>query len=257
MRFHPGIYSKVNDAIHPALLALARNQDGQVQAVQAVYLNADTAGKAEAPVIKQTWGVLAGSAVDLSPPKVRNKRLTNIKAPSLTYLAEGIETALSIAQSMQEGTVKAVLGKSNFSNSAIPKENQHVVLCLDNDGYSERKDPLVYKAAENLKARNKTVWIAKPIDSGQDYNDLLRKNGHKAVRSNIEKALAFSNDPHPSNKPSQNLGEYLNTLYYSSLSDTHADFIKSSPERFLSSGSNHPIPPVMEIEKIKDLEISL
>src|SRR5262249_29824706 len=142
IRFHPGIYSKINAAIHPALLAIARNRDNQVQAVQAIYLNEITANKAEVKVVKQTWGVLAGSSVDLS----RDKHKEALKKPSPIYLAEGIETALSILQSLEQGQVKATLGKSNFAHSLIPKQTDHVVLCLDNDGANVKSDALINKA---------------------------------------------------------------------------------------------------------------
>ena len=38
IRFHPGIYSRINEAVYPALLAVAKNSANKVQAVQAIFL---------------------------------------------------------------------------------------------------------------------------------------------------------------------------------------------------------------------------
>ena len=56
VRFHPGIYSRKNEAAYPALLVVAKDSADKVQAVQAIFLDRETAQKADVPVKKQTWG---------------------------------------------------------------------------------------------------------------------------------------------------------------------------------------------------------
>jgi len=43
VRFYPGIYSRQNEAMHPALLVVAKDSADQVQAEQAIFLDKETA----------------------------------------------------------------------------------------------------------------------------------------------------------------------------------------------------------------------
>ena len=56
VRFHPGIYSRQNEAMHPALLVVAKDSADQVQAVQAIFLDKETAQKADVPSQKTNLG---------------------------------------------------------------------------------------------------------------------------------------------------------------------------------------------------------
>ena len=70
----------------PAMLVIARNKSGQIQAVQATYLDNETAQKIDKSIVKiqkQTFGVLHGAAVSIPGEK---------GAPTL--IAEGTETGL-------------------------------------------------------------------------------------------------------------------------------------------------------------------
>jgi phage/plasmid primase-like uncharacterized protein len=261
LRYHPGVYSKRNNAIHPALLAIGRNKAGELQSVQAIYLDKDSAKKAEVPVKKQTWGVLAGSSVDLSRPKSTLKTPARQTAPPLTYLAEGIETALSLTEALQHGEIKATLGKSNFAHPNLSKNTQQVVLCLDNDA-STQSDHLIYKAAQNLIQQAKTVWIAKPSTSGQDYNDLLQASGSEAVKTNIAQAIPFADYRDVSKQPSQTLGDHLRALTSITLSEIKNEHSKSSPDKSLDNTTPHSTKspstsPLAKPGKSKDFEIEL
>lgn len=183
VRYHPGIGSKKNGGTYPALLVIGTNKDGQVEAVQAVFLERNTAAKAKVKVEKQTWGVpKLGSAVTLKQQSLENN--------SPIYIAEGPETGLSIYQSISRAHVKVTLGKGNFRNINPESLGKDVVLCTDNDN-DEKKEVDIHLAAERLLAYGKNVWIAKPIDV-KDYNDVLQKHGAKAVKTNIENAIAYA-----------------------------------------------------------------
>lgn len=255
LRFHPGIHSKINAGIHPALLAIARNKDNQVQAVQAIYLNEATANKSEVEVVKQTWGVLADSSVDLSPDKN--------KAHSAVYLAEGVETALSILQSLKQGQVKAILGKSNFAHSNIPKQTEHVVLCLDNDGVNLKSEALIHKAVTALTEQNKTVWIAQPTAIGKDYNDLLKDISSDAVKANLEKAIPFTDYRDAIPQTTTTLSTTLQAFEKNNLLlDIQLDASKKFLDFYLNRVDAQPaksidIPPLGQTEKIKEMEIEL
>ena len=123
VRFHPGIYSRRNESVHPALLVVAKDSAHQVQAVQAIFLDKDTAQKADVEVKKQTWGRPSQGSVALQSLG---------KAPvsqGVTYLAEGPETALSVYQALGGADVRITLGKSNFKNIDPAKTHPNIVLC--------------------------------------------------------------------------------------------------------------------------------
>ena len=248
LRYHPGIYSAVNQALHPALLAIARNKEGHIQAVQAIYLDKDTGYKAKVSVVKQTWGSLAGAAVDMSVS-------SSSTPPGVTYLAEGIETALSLTQSINAGEVKAVLGKSNFARTSISESNPHVVLCLDNDG-SSAPDATVQKAAVRLTKQGARVWIAQPKGAGQDYNDVLRQEGSKAVKASVDSAWAFSIGVGEKGRsvahPSVPLAKYLEGLTTGS---------QKNNTRVLADASTAFVKPLLQKvalgQKAKEVEIEI
>ena len=56
IRFHSGIYSRKNEAVYPALLVVAKDSADKIQAVQAIFLDPETARKADVPVKKQILG---------------------------------------------------------------------------------------------------------------------------------------------------------------------------------------------------------
>ena len=196
IRFHPGIPSGKDDATYPALLAAGRNVKGQVQRVQAIYLDEESANKADLAVKKRSYAIAQGSSVNLS---------RNIKNKQVTYLAEGVETGLSIFQSVDNGNVEVVLGKSNFKHPSLKNMATHVVLCLDNDGNDPAKEKDIHSAAMALSNKGKTVWITRPNKIGQDFNDILKEQGSKQVKSQIEQAIPYKDYAEKSDFPSTTL----------------------------------------------------
>lgn len=202
IRFHPNISAGKELSKYPALLAIGRNERGEIQRVQAIYLEKEMANKANLVVKKRSYAVAPGSSVNLS---------RNIKNKKVTYLAEGVETGLSILQSVDNGNVEVVLGKSNFKHPNLKNMEHHVVLCLDNDGNNHQEKD-IHAAAIALINQGKTVWIAKPAEMGKDYNDLLKEGGQKRVRDNINQALLYKDFVEKPLTPSTTLKEELSKL---------------------------------------------
>ncbi len=167
------------------MLVIAKDHQGKIQAVQAIFLDEKTAAKADVKVQKQTWGILSrGASVDIGN--------THAKASPL-YLAEGPETGLSIYAALPHAFVKVTLSTSNFKNIDSKTVCQHVVLCLDNDGNNPQTQKLIQFVAERLLTEGREVWVAKPEEIGKDYNDLLKEQGIEAIKNNIEKAVTYAN----------------------------------------------------------------
>ncbi|CAN5423706.1 hypothetical protein BH10PSE19_BH10PSE19_16310 [soil metagenome] len=182
-RFHPAIRSHINNTVKPALLVVAKDEQNKVQAVQAIFLDANTGNKANVEVQKQTWGLPSmGAMADIA----------SIQKGGPVYLAEGPETALSIRAAIPQANVKVTLGKSNFKHLDPKTAGAHVVLCLDNDGDKPKGEKLIFEAADKLLEHGKHIWIAKPNEIGKDYNDLLKEQGTEAIRANLEKAVSYT-----------------------------------------------------------------
>jgi hypothetical protein len=186
IRFHSGVISKLNHQTLPALLAIARDNDGAIQSVEAVYLDAKTGGKAQVKVGKQTFGPKKGAAVMI-------KQAVNPDAPSL--IAEGVVTGLSLAKALPEANVVITLGKQSFGNIDPAVLSSKVIFCLDNDGQDLKKDKLIQESAKRLQDQKKEVQFMVPQGlalAKQDYNDILKQKGVAAVRQDFEGAISYA-----------------------------------------------------------------
>jgi conjugative transfer relaxase protein TraI len=216
IRFHPAVSSGKDQPVYPALLAIGRNEKGQVQRVQVIYLDEKTANKADLNVKKRSYAPAPGSSVNLS---------RNIKNKHVTYLAEGVETGLSIQQSVDNGNVEVVLGKSNFKHPSLKNMANDVVLCLDNDGTDPTKENDIHAAAIALGNKGKTVWIAKPNEIGKDYNDILKEQGRMAVKNSIELAIPYKEYANKSQVTFTTLKETLSAIKDRTLTVVHGKMI--------------------------------
>jgi len=186
LRFHPSVRSKENGvrSYFPSLLAIARNKDGQVQSVQAIYLDPNTGMKAVRDVDKRTFATNSGSGAIISP---------GLDKDAVTYLAEGVETALSIRDAVNNERVITVLGKQNFRSIDPALTTQNVVLCLDNDGESTKDDKLIRESVAHLEKAGKNVILARPDQKG-DFNDVAIKFGVDGVSKALNNTFTIRND---------------------------------------------------------------
>ncbi|KJW03296.1 putative conjugal transfer protein TraA [Rickettsia endosymbiont of Ixodes pacificus] len=99
---------------YPALIAFARSKDGTITGGQAIYLNKETNNKAEIEVNKCSFGKIKGSFVEINKNneqqnvQSRNLQISkdgNNSASNVTIIAEGLETALSIAEADIKGKI--------------------------------------------------------------------------------------------------------------------------------------------------------
>jgi hypothetical protein len=182
-RFHPGLYSKLNNKTLPALLVVARDRHHNIQAVQAIYLDKDTANKidkSQVDIQKQSFGKIASSTVKIPGTQEGS-----------VLVAEGPETGLSLAKAFPEATVHITLGKSNFLHVDIPIKS-NVTFCLDNDGKDIKVDSVIFSAAKRLVDQGHSVHLISPgVNIKHDYNDIIKRKGIKAIQDNIELAETF------------------------------------------------------------------
>lgn len=144
----------------PALVAALSAEDGQPGSVQICFLDQDDNRLADKHYARRTFGGMGGAAVRLGA------------AGDTLGLAEGVETALSVAQ-LYGVTCWATCGAQRFASIALPSTVRHVVVFADDDEKGTSVEA-AQRAAATLKAEGLGVTIRIPPQGFKDYNDVLR-----------------------------------------------------------------------------------
>lgn len=152
----------------PAMIALVQDVNGKPVAIHRTYLRPDGNGKANVEPQKMMLGPCRGAAVRLSET-----------GTLVLAIAEGIETALSVAQANPALTVWAALSTSGMKALALPAETRDVLIYADNDD-SRAGLRAAYAASDRFVREGRRVWVALPERPG-DFNDLLLRPGGDGV----------------------------------------------------------------------------
>ena len=172
-----------------ALVAFARNQEGRITGGQNILLNSKTDTKAEVAVNKRSFGVIKGSFVTLQQDKSKT---------GFTFLAEGLETALSLKQAGIQGKIVATLGVYNFKNYTPDPSEKSVVLCADNDGHGSASFKILDQTFEKFYNDGVETYSVYPPNKGDDFNDVLQKAGPQGVQSILQEVgIPLSVDDQP------------------------------------------------------------
>lgn len=161
LRFHPECWH----ASAKRLPALVARVDGlQRLAVHRTYLRPDGRGKADADPPKAMLGAALGGAVRLSD------------APGPLVVAEGIETALSLASGLlrASATVWAALSAPGVAGLRLPDGTPHR-LTIAPDGDTAGREA-AHKLAGRASALGWSVSLL-PAPEGRDWNDILAMKG--------------------------------------------------------------------------------
>lgn len=133
-------------------------------------------GKAPVPDPKKVLGQFAGGAVRLwsgaGPRGGKGARLSDCPPGTRVYLAEGIETALSVVVLRPEARVLAAVSLSNMGAVDLPPNVAEVVLVSDGDDHPQARAALGRAVAAHAAA-GRVVRVL-PATGGQDLNDRLR-----------------------------------------------------------------------------------
>lgn len=160
LRFHPSALHPILRRPFPAMVAGLSSEDQQPVSVQLCYLGQDGNRLADKPNARRTFGGMGGAAVRLGA------------AGDTLGLAEGVETALSVAQ-LYGVTCWATCGAQRFASVAFPSTVRHVVIFADDDEKGTSVEA-AQKAAATLRADGFGVTIRIPPQGFKDYNDVLR-----------------------------------------------------------------------------------
>jgi hypothetical protein len=156
LRFDPQCWHATGKR-YPALVALV--EGGAGFAVHRTYLRDDSSGKADVTPSKAMLGAVCGGAVRLSD------------GPQTLAIAEGIETALSIASGLLHApaTVWAALSTSGIRGLHLPDHPGRLTIAPDGDTAGR-------EAANALAIRGDALsWQVSllPAPDGRDWNDIL------------------------------------------------------------------------------------
>jgi hypothetical protein len=224
-RYHPNLFSKINNQACPALLVIAKSPKGEIQAVQAIYLDRRTANKADVNVQKQTFGLVKNALVDIYQPN---------SPTGFVLVAEGPETGLSLREAIVDMNIKVSLSISNFSSIASNIKEKNVVLCLDNDGTNTATDKLIEHSSKILKDEDKSVWLNKPKEINKDYNDILKEQGRKAVYDYIQNSFQYREN----DQVRINLKDYLHNINLTINKKTERIDIDCTSNKFRQNNTN-------------------
>jgi putative DNA primase/helicase len=178
--FHPDLTHWESRRGFPGLVALVRDGSGNRIALHRTYLADDGSAKAPVDNPRKMLASIAGGAV----------RLAKLTDDHVVGLAEGLETALSVMVACARLPVWATLSTSNLEQVVLPTEARKVVLLADHDP-SNAGARAAATAAARLHAEGRRVFIAMPPKEGDDFNDLLMREGVDAVRRIVESAVEW------------------------------------------------------------------
>jgi phage/plasmid primase-like uncharacterized protein len=174
LRYHPGLWNGEARREFAGLVAAVTNDAGETTAVHRTWLQQDAAGrwrKAPLNVPKASLGRVAGGTIRLWRG-ASGKPLAAAPPGEVVVIAEGIETALSVAISCSELRVMAAVSLGNMSRIDLPAAIATVIICGDNDEPGSQAEAALNAAAARFAAQGRKVRIARsPV--GSDFNDCL------------------------------------------------------------------------------------
>lgn len=175
LRYHPDLYNAERRQGMDAMIALIQDCDGKPLALHRTYLERIGMDwrKADLQAPKKVMGPFKGGYIPIIKGK-SGKPLPQAEEGERLFVAEGIETALSVALHFPDDRVIASVSVGNIQNLTLPAAIKTVVLCLDNDGESSGS-PRAYDAAARrfIGEGRKVLEFAPPAEFG-DFNDWQR-----------------------------------------------------------------------------------
>ncbi|MFN3313983.1 MAG: toprim domain-containing protein [Hyphomonas sp.] len=181
--FHPDLTHWETKTGYPAMLGQVRDRDGAVIGLHRSYLAIEDEAVTKAPLdkAKKMLGRVAGGAV----------RLADLGDGDRLALSEGIETGLAVMTACPDLPVWATLSTSGIEQVDLPPGVRRVLILADNDtsGAGLRA---AEAAARRLRAQGRDVAVVLPPEEGEDFNDLLLREGPEAVAALIADAEAIT-----------------------------------------------------------------
>lgn len=151
----------------PAMVAAVFNAAGQQTGLHKTFLRPDGSGKAEVPkdLQREFIGSISGGSVRLAHHDPRRELI----------VAEGIETTLSAMQ-IYGLPGWAALSAEGIRNLELPRSVRLILICADHDANGVGI-AAAHAARKRWSREGKSVRICWPRTVGEDFNDVLLRNG--------------------------------------------------------------------------------
>lgn len=175
LRFHPQLYNRESSTHWPALVAAVSNAAGDHVATHRTWLAKRDGKWRKAPLrdAKMSIGTVRGGCIRLWRG-ASGKALKDAPEGEAVAIAEGIETALSVAIACPELRVLAAVSLANMAAVELPPAIGRVILCADNDPGNDKAQAQLQRAIAVHQAAGRDVHVAMPDVAGADWNDILQ-----------------------------------------------------------------------------------
>jgi hypothetical protein len=174
LRFHPKLWNAESQRSWPALVAAITDAAGAHVATHRTWLaqTGDRWGKAPLVDAKMTLGRYAGGSIRIWRG-ASALPLARAPAGETVVIAEGIETALSVAIACPELRVLAAVSLANMARLELPAAIGTVILAADNDADNDKARAGLQRAVDRFAGEGRSVRLAMPDTPGADWNDVL------------------------------------------------------------------------------------
>jgi conjugative relaxase-like TrwC/TraI family protein len=203
-----------------ALVAPYKDKEGNMVGIVRIYLNKDGSKYQDTFKGKNGKQAKAASKANRGVSSYGSVTVQEGIIPRTLWIAEGVETALSVAKAIPNQTVVASLSVQQLSNVPISPETKKVVICADNDPALSNTKESVIKAVESFLSQGVKVSIALPPDlpsdapegmKKYDFNDLLKDHGVQSVQKYLAQMVEIK-DASLLKKGELKLSNNLNTI---------------------------------------------
>ncbi|MEI8395388.1 MAG: toprim domain-containing protein [Rhodospirillaceae bacterium] len=195
--FHPDLAHRSTGTGYPAMVAIVRDAAGNPIGIHRTFLAPDGSGKALIEKSRMMLGTVAGGAVRLVP----------LGDGSFLGMGEGIETVLAVRPACPGLPLWSALSAGNLEQVVVPEQVTTVIIFVDND-LSGTGLKAALRAAAFHHAAGRRVWIVMPPNPGDDFDDLLMREGLDAVRTVLAtawewrpEAILAAEQPEPAPEP--------------------------------------------------------
>jgi hypothetical protein len=168
----------------PAMVACIQDASGKQISTHRTWLKLDNGLWRKNPDLKDAKKTLApfrGGYIPLNRG-ISDKPIKEAPPGDHVFLAEGIETGLSLAVELPEMRVLAAVSSSNFQNIELPVNISKVTIAADNDGDNKQTLAALDAAIGRFVREGREVKVIRSTH-GKDFNDLLQWQKRALIES--------------------------------------------------------------------------
>jgi hypothetical protein len=175
LRFHGDLFNRESGRRWPAMVAAVCNAAGEHVATHRTWLAHRDGRWTKAPLrdAKMSIGAVRGGSIRLWRG-ASARALKDARDGDVVAIAEGIETALSVAIACPELRVLASVSLANMGAIELPPAVACVILCADSDPGNDKAAAALARAIDHYQAEGREVRVAMPDVPGADWNDILQ-----------------------------------------------------------------------------------